>query len=332
MDPNTAMETIGAGAKAATKLGEIVEKVFGPRWTRKQADADAYSDQRKLQTIRENPDMEIVYVNGQLNARERTPEALAYRAGQRMLSDAIREENNIENVLEAASKELPQIEGVSDEPVDDDWITRFFTIVKDISNEEMQYVWGKILAGEIASPNSFSLKTLDTLRNISAADAQAFQRLMPFVVRHGSVHFITSENEILTKYGSSFSDVLLLDECGLVNSSGTLSLNLQVSQNEKEYVLGTECLIAIQGLKEETVKVSIGIHSLTKAGKELYQILAHSSNEQYMSDFTHHIFEKNKKSIKTSLHKIVTLTQAAEGDQFQYTATPMVSYCEEVSV
>ena len=155
---------------------------------------------------------------------------------------------------------------------------------------------------------------------------------MPLVVRHGSVHFITSENEILTKYGSSFSDVLLLDECGLVNSSGTLSLNLQVSQNEKEYVLGTECLIAIQGLKEETVKVSIGIHSLTKAGKELYQILAHSSNEQYMSDFTHHIFEKNKKSIKTSLHKIVTLTQAAEGDQFQYTATPMVSYCEEVSV
>ena len=99
MDPNTAMETIGAGAKAATKLGEIVEKVFGPRWTRKQADADAYSDQRKLQTIRENPDMEIVYVNGQLNARERTPEALAYRAGQRMLSDAIREENNIENVF-----------------------------------------------------------------------------------------------------------------------------------------------------------------------------------------------------------------------------------------
>ena len=96
--------------------------------------------------------------------------------------------------------------------------------------------------------------------------------------------------------------------------------------------MGTECLIAIQGLKEETVKVSIGIHSLTKAGKELYQILAHSSNEQYMSDFTHHIFEKNKKSIKTSLHKIVTLTQAAEGDQFQYTATPMVSYCEEVSV
>lgn len=331
MDPNTAMETIGAGAKAATKLGEIVEKVFGPRWTRKQADADAYSDQRKLQTIRENPDMEIVYVNGQLNARERSPEALAYRAGWRMLADAIREENNIENVLEAASKELPKVESVSDQPVDDDWITRFFAIAKDISNEEMQSVWGKILAGEIASPNSFSLKTLDTLRSISAADAQAFQRLIPLIVRHGEVHFISSENEILSKYGSSFSDVLLLDECGLVNSSGTLSLNLRVSQNEKEYILGTECLIAIQGLNEETAKVSIGIHSLTKAGKEIYRILAHSSNEQYMIDFAQQIFEKNKKCAKTSLHKIVTLIQTAEGDQFQYTATPIVSYSEEAT-
>lgn len=332
MDPNTAMETFGAGAKAATKLGEIVEKVFGPRWTRKQADADAYSDQRKLQTIRENPDMEIVYVNGQFNARQRSPEALAHRAGQRMLADAIREENNIENVLEAASKELPQVESVSDEPVDDDWITRFFTIVKDISNEEMQYVWGKILAGEIASPKSFSLKTLDTLRNISATDAQVFQKLIPLIVRQGEVHFISSENTLLTKYGSSFSDVLLLDECGLVNSSGMLSLNLQVSENEKQFIMGTECLIAIQGLKEETVKVRIGIHSLTKAGKELYRILAHSSNEQYMSDFTQQIFEKNKKNVKTSLHKIVTLIHTAEGDQFQYTAAPIVSYSEEAAV
>ena len=309
-----------------------MKKCLAPRWTRKQADADAYADQKKLQTIRENPDMEIVYVNGQFNARECSPEALAYRASQRMFADAIREENNIENVLEASSKELLQVECVSDEPVDDDWITRFFTIVKDISDKEMQYVWGKILAGEIASPKSFSLKTLEILRNISSNDAQAFQRLIPLIVRCGGVHFISSENEILTKYGSSFSDVLLLDECGLVNSSGMLLLNLQVSQNKTEYILGTQSLIAIQGLKEETEKVRIGIHSLTKAGKELYRILAHSSNEQYMSDFTRQIFEKNKKHAKTSLHKMVIPIQTAASDQLQYTRTPIVSYSEDAAV
>lgn len=328
MDPNTTMETIGAGAKAATKLGEIIEKIFGPRWTRKQADADAYSDQRKLQIIRENPDMEIMYVNGQLNARERSQEALEYRASQRMLNDAIREQSNIENVLEVTSNELSQIEGISDEPVDNDWIARFFSIVKDISNEEMQYIWGKILAGEIASPKSFSFKTLDILRNISSSDAQAFQRLIPLIVRRGQVYFVSSENDILVKNGSSFSDVLLLDECGLINSSGTLSLNFHIAENKKDYIFGTESLILIQGTKVETMKVSIGIHSLTKAGKELYEILAHPSNEQYMIDLTQLIFEKNKNSTKTSLHKIVTLFQSAEETQFQYNTTPIVSYSE----
>ena len=95
MDPNTAMEAATEGAKALTKFQEIVQKVFGPRWTRKQADADAYADERKLKTIRDNPDMEIVYIAGEMHARERTPEMLALRAEQRMLTEWIRQEENI---------------------------------------------------------------------------------------------------------------------------------------------------------------------------------------------------------------------------------------------
>ena len=48
IDPNTAVSAAGEGAKAVSKLGEIVQKMFSPRWTRKQADADAYADDLKL--------------------------------------------------------------------------------------------------------------------------------------------------------------------------------------------------------------------------------------------------------------------------------------------
>ena len=34
---------------------EIFQKMFNLHWTKKQADADAYADERKLQTIRDNP-------------------------------------------------------------------------------------------------------------------------------------------------------------------------------------------------------------------------------------------------------------------------------------
>lgn len=76
MDPNAAMEAAAESAKAFTKLQEIFQKMFNPHWTKKQVDADAYADERKLQTIRDNPDMEIVYRDGLLNARERSPAAL----------------------------------------------------------------------------------------------------------------------------------------------------------------------------------------------------------------------------------------------------------------
>ena len=82
MDPNSTLEAVGESAKALTKLQEILLKVFGPTFTKRQAEADAYADARKLKTIRDNPDMEIVYANGQMNARQRTSEALAFRAEQ----------------------------------------------------------------------------------------------------------------------------------------------------------------------------------------------------------------------------------------------------------
>ena len=131
VDINTALETAGEAAKGFNKFQDIISKIFNPRWTIKQADADAYADQKKLQTIRENPDMEIVYVDGKLNARQCTQDALAFRAEQRMLAEAVRHEVNIEKVLEVTAKELPTEENISDEPVDEDWITRFFNIVKD---------------------------------------------------------------------------------------------------------------------------------------------------------------------------------------------------------
>lgn len=333
MDPYTAMETIGEGAKAATKLGEIIEKVFGPRWTRKQADADAYADEKKLQTIRDNPDMEIVYVDGKINARlhQGTQDALAFRAEQRMLSELIRQEENIENVLEVTAKELPSYEAVSDDPVDDDWITRFFSIVKDINNEDMQYVWGKILAGEIAAPKSFSLKTLDTLRNISSAEALIFQKIIPFVLRRGDRYFLPSKSELLRKHGSSFSDILSLDECGLVNSSGTLTLHIKVTQNQIESILNDEMLIALLGYKDNNVDIPIGIHTLTKAGRELYSILPHATNEGYMKDFAQFIFEENKEDVKTSLHKLKAIVKTETGDTIYY-ETAIASYAKGTSV
>lgn len=337
MDPNVVMETAGHTAEAATKLGEIIEKMFGPRWTRKQADADAYADQKKLQTIRENQDMDIVYIEGQLNARLRTPEVLAYRAQQRMNADMIRQENNVEKVLEIADCELSKRQQVSDESVDDDWVARFFSIVKDISNEEMQYIWGRILAGEIASPQSFSLRTLDILRNISGDEARIFQQIIPYITYNNGCYFILADMRVLQKYEIPYSYILLLDECGLMNSDAGLSLDIQVSNGKEQLIVHDRQTIIVRKRNTNDERVSASIFTLTRVGQEFYNILSHTSSddneksEEYIKELAQYIFEHNRGKVIVSVHEVVNMERDGHKGRVQIEGPPIVVYGEEIT-
>lgn len=57
-----------------------------------------------------------------------------------------------------------------------DWFIRFFDSVGNISNAEMQNLWARILAGEIHNHGTFSLRTLETLRNMNQEEAILFKK------------------------------------------------------------------------------------------------------------------------------------------------------------
>lgn len=309
LDPKTTLDTVGKASEAATKFQEIMLKVFGPRWTKKQADADAYADQRKLQTIRDNPDMEIAYTQDGMIARARNLEALAYRAEQRMLNDAIRQEANIESVLEVAAAEIEQVTDSSDDSVDEDWITRFFNIVKDINSTEMQYVWGKILAGEIAKPGQFSVRTLETIRNLSQLEAATFQKILPLIMSYGGQSFVASDKELLQEFDVYYADLLLLQECGLINLE--LSNNPKVSNAKNGFLYSNTLLMQFWGYTCEEKKITFGVHILTSAGKELYKILTHIGNKSYAIKWAESIFNKNKNVVKINLYDVQSVSDTA---------------------
>ena len=284
MDPDTAMETFSEGAKAATKFGEILEKVFGPRWTRKQAEADAYADEKKLQTIRNNPDMDIVYVNGQLNAKMKTPEALQMRAEIREHQESIRQQSNIENVLSQTANELlyTSDDAVSDDPIDDDWIARFFGIIRDISSQEMQFIWSKILAGEIKKPGSFSLRTLDVIRNLSQSEAIAFKKIVPFIVNNGPIYFILENLKYKEKYKIRHTDFLTLDACGLISLNNSTVYDPKIGKSFQKYIVNDSYIVLARSTSAQEITVTTEIDPLTKVGQELYSILDHPVDEQIM--------------------------------------------------
>lgn len=58
--------------------------------------------------------------------------------------------------------------------IDDEWFSIYDDIVKNISDETMQYTWAKILAGKCEDKNSVSKKTLLVLQSIEYDDAEIF--------------------------------------------------------------------------------------------------------------------------------------------------------------
>lgn len=71
-----------------------------------------------------------------------------------------------------------------------DWFIRYYEASGNISDKEMQILWAKILAGEIEEPSSYSLRTLDVLRNISKEEAERFIKICNTAIKIESRKYV----------------------------------------------------------------------------------------------------------------------------------------------
>ena len=147
---------------------------------------------------------------------------------QRVRFQEEKRQRNIMAIVSQAAAELNEDE-VEDREPDHDWAARFFNEAQDVSSEEMQLLWAKVLAGEVERPGSTSVRTLGILRNIDQPTAALFARfcgacvlLIPgagyvFDARVLSLGKSAGDNA-LSEYGFSFSEINVLNEHGLVIS------------------------------------------------------------------------------------------------------------------
>ncbi|MBC7412469.1 MAG: DUF2806 domain-containing protein [Bacteroidia bacterium] len=228
------------------------------------------------QTIIINPPLE-----------ERTNERLNYQEAKKQL--------NIESVTTFAADELRNEQSVTDEPLDEDWKTRFFNIAEDISNEEMQSLWGRILAGEIKQPKSYSLRTLELLKNLSKEEAEVFAKFAQLRINSGDKNIIYNQDNgvfLESEFGITFSDRLLLTELGLIASENNLEFSLQPTDiNKLSNILNYGRKGIVLYRNEQTPKQGIEVLVFTKIGVELSALIEQTFNLNYIekicSSFKH---------------------------------------------
>ena len=287
--------------KGVGKLAVAFFKYLGLRDEKKQ-------DRKMIEMLNsgkfENPNYLVTYNSTNLSL---TPQSsIEERAQVREEAQSIRKQNNLETVVLNTSNELNDDSEVSDEPVDDYWATRFFDMAADISGEDMQIIWGKILAGEIKRPNSYSIRTLELLRSLTTQEIQALKETLPLVLIHGSDYFIINDEEILKKYNINFDRLSMLIESNFLSPLTYVieKIHLECGSDIPKQIFNKNHVICMSCEGEGDRKFDINIYSLTSSGKELIKLLQPEGDKQYMLDVVKYLRNKVNPPIKVTMHEI----------------------------
>ena len=156
---------------------------------------------------------------------------MAISGGEIQQRIAFQEEKRHRNITAIANQALVALANadVSDHEPDHDWAARFFNEAQDVSSEEMQTLWAKVLAGQVERPGSTSIRTLGVLRDLDRSAAVTFRKLCSASVslKSDGEHFLDARvpslggrpgDNALEDYGLSFDSLNVLNEHGLIIS------------------------------------------------------------------------------------------------------------------
>lgn len=185
----------------------------------------------------------------------------------------IREYKNCEEVIDKA-KSFLSLEA-EPEKVDDDWFTFFFDKVKLISNENVQEMWAKILAGEVNQPGKFSKSLIHSLSVIDNSQAKVFCNISRYCMHEKNsenIHpiiFIASNVDTYKALGIDFESLVELENLGLLQCN----FEKEFIFTGRKYLVYGNRVIEIYGTQKSKKKIKVGNVLFTRNGLALYEIV-----------------------------------------------------------
>ena len=252
-----------------TKIADAAGILYEPTRIRKKAQAEA--------------DAALIAATNQLKLDD-----LSQRALKRFVKEESIKQSNIESILE---KSFPEItESAEPSLLSNEWLLFFFERAKYASDDEMQTIWAKILAGETNHHGSFSKSTLRILSEMSQDDATTFMKTIAFSfkVDNENKFFIYDFNdEIVKKNGLTFNSINRLNILGLLSCSSNygyyiseIPQNLSASYSNKK--------IEIIFKSKESCTLNCGQVIISQSGDELLKICS----PNYSDEIFNYVYQK----------------------------------------
>ncbi len=256
MTKGNSLINLGDLSKPATVLVEKISDAIG----------GYYKPYQIKRVAKAEAEAEIIKAQAQIEVTD-----LQRRALIRFVAEEARRQENIEQITKRA---FPLIEDTAKpENMENDWVANFFDKCRIVSDEEMQSLWARVLAGEANAPGTYSRRTVNFLSSLDRADAELFTSLCGFVCFCGTVIPLVFDvqHSIYNSHGINFSTLSHLDDIGLVSFDNIAGFKrTKVAKVAVMVYYGTVLTIEFQN--EVDNDLEIGKVLLTKTGQQLADI------------------------------------------------------------
>ena len=186
---------------------------------------------------------------------------------------------------------------------DMDWLLRFFDAVSTVSNEDMQELWARVLAGEIKQHGSFSLRTIETLHNMRKEEAELFQKASSLILtRIDNTRFIFDDedltpmsqnenpygmashlNSLNAGFGLDKREISILEECGLISiSRKSYTMQLDDRMKYNGFLMDDSFLLIKKNCADDEYHLEYKCYTLTSVAYELLTIMEAPKNHKYL--------------------------------------------------
>jgi hypothetical protein len=232
---------------------------------------------------------------------------LGDRATIRLTAETVRKQRNREFIaVEAVNEYTRSLEDQSNPAaaasnIEQEWLDRFWRLAQDVTDSEMQAVWGRILARQAQSPTKYSARCLEALSLLSKEEALKLEKLSKFVLcakaNNASYYFFLSAPYRLNSdlqaeeqgkkirefigetYGSIFGPAGLYTDSG---SSWALSVYVDVSQgNAFLSIANTQFVIRYPNSTTCVDYIGSGL-GISPLGAEIFSLIETKPDPEYV--------------------------------------------------
>ena len=174
------------------------------------------------------------------------------------------------------AKALPQLdENANADSIENEWLLNFFDKSRIVSDNEMQELWSRVLAGEANAPGTYSKRTVNFLSDLDRAEANLFTQFCGFVAQTTLEPplplVFDHEAKIYETHGIDFMSLQHLESIGLIKFEPVTGFNLRSLPRTVVFIYGG-MPFAFEMPKDTENTLDIGKTLLTRVGVELFPI------------------------------------------------------------